>query len=117
MSEIASHSHGGWDVHIHIVPSGVVAADESCRYVMQVAPLDGVRRFYVDSLMHSATFLESLIKLVGEDKISLGCDWLLRWDSACRQQSRHTRPDVTPENPKDQRGRSFQLPPSELTEV
>ena len=76
MGEIASHSHGGWDVHMHIVPPGVVAANESCRYVMQVAPLDGVRRFYVDSLMHPATFLESLIKLVGEDKILLGCDWL-----------------------------------------
>ena len=76
MSEIASHSHGGWDVHMHLVPPGVVAAGESCRYVMQIASLDAVRRFYVDSLVHSATFLESLIGLVGEGKILLGSDWL-----------------------------------------
>jgi len=42
---------------------------------LQVAPVDAVRCFYVDSLVHSAPFLESLIKLVGEDKILLGSDW------------------------------------------
>ena len=40
-----------------------------------LAPLEAVRRFYVDSLVHSAPFLEAVIKLVGEDKMLLGSDW------------------------------------------
>lgn len=42
---------------------------------LQLTPVDAVRRFYVDSLVHSTPFLESLIRLVGEDKVLLGSDW------------------------------------------
>jgi aminocarboxymuconate-semialdehyde decarboxylase len=42
---------------------------------LQLAPVDAARHFYVDSLVHSALFLESVIKLVGEDRVLLGSDW------------------------------------------
>ncbi|HET9716150.1 MAG TPA: amidohydrolase family protein [Pseudolabrys sp.] len=40
-----------------------------------IEPLAAVRRFYVDSLVHSPAFLETVIRTVGEDKILLGSDW------------------------------------------
>jgi len=34
-----------------------------------------VRRFYVDSVVHSPMFLETVIKTIGEGRILLGSDW------------------------------------------
>lgn len=42
---------------------------------LPLEPLAAVRRFYVDSLVHSPAFLETIIKTVGEDKVLLGSDW------------------------------------------
>jgi aminocarboxymuconate-semialdehyde decarboxylase len=42
---------------------------------LALEPLDAVRRFYVDSLVHSPAFLDTVIKTVGEDRILLGSDW------------------------------------------
>ncbi len=38
-------------------------------------PRDAVRRFYVDSLVHSPRFLEAIIDIIGDDRILLGSDW------------------------------------------
>jgi len=38
-------------------------------------PLEAVRKFYVDSVVHSPMYLETIIKMIGESKILLGSDW------------------------------------------
>lgn len=42
---------------------------------LALEPREAVRRFYVDSLVHSPEFLETIIRTVGEDKVLLGSDW------------------------------------------
>lgn len=42
---------------------------------MPIAPIDLVRRFYVDSLVHSVPYLQSIITVIGEDRVLLGSDW------------------------------------------
>jgi aminocarboxymuconate-semialdehyde decarboxylase len=42
---------------------------------MSLKPLEAVRRFYVDSLVHSPMFLETIIKTIGESRVLLGSDW------------------------------------------
>jgi aminocarboxymuconate-semialdehyde decarboxylase len=38
-------------------------------------PREAIRRFYVDTLVHSATYLAAVIEIIGEDRILLGSDW------------------------------------------
>jgi aminocarboxymuconate-semialdehyde decarboxylase len=45
---------------------------------LTLEPKDAVRRFYVDSLVHSPAFLDAIIKTIGEDRILLGSDWPFR---------------------------------------
>jgi aminocarboxymuconate-semialdehyde decarboxylase len=42
---------------------------------LDLQPLDAVRRFYVDSLVHSPSYLQTVIDAVGPDRILLGSDW------------------------------------------
>jgi aminocarboxymuconate-semialdehyde decarboxylase len=42
---------------------------------LDLHPLEAVRRFYVDSLVHSPAFLRTVIDIIGEDRILLGSDW------------------------------------------
>ena len=42
---------------------------------LTLEPKDAVRRFYVDSLVHSPAFLDTIIKTIGDDRILLGSDW------------------------------------------
>lgn len=42
---------------------------------MPLVPVDAVRRFYVDSLVHSPAFLRAIVESVGEDRVLLGSDW------------------------------------------
>jgi aminocarboxymuconate-semialdehyde decarboxylase len=42
---------------------------------LALQPAEAVRRFYVDSLTHSAPFLRTIIETVGEDRVLLGSDW------------------------------------------
>ena len=42
---------------------------------LELQPRDAVRRFYVDSLVHSPAFLAAIIDIVGDDRILLGSDW------------------------------------------
>lgn len=42
---------------------------------LPMTPLDTIRRFYVDTLVHSAPFLETVLKVFGEDRVLLGSDW------------------------------------------
>ncbi|HZP70669.1 MAG TPA: amidohydrolase family protein [Pseudolabrys sp.] len=42
---------------------------------LPLEPHEAVRRFYVDSLVHSAAFLDTVIRTIGEDKVLLGSDW------------------------------------------
>jgi len=42
---------------------------------LALAPLDAIRRFYVDSLVHSPAYLTAIIDIIGADRILLGSDW------------------------------------------
>jgi aminocarboxymuconate-semialdehyde decarboxylase len=42
---------------------------------LMLEPKDAVRRFYVDSLVHSPAILYALIKIFADDRILLGSDW------------------------------------------
>ena len=42
---------------------------------LAMKPLEAVRRFHVDSLVHSTAFLKAVIELIGEDRGLLGSDW------------------------------------------
>lgn len=42
---------------------------------LPLPPQQAVRRFYVDSLVHSPAFLDAVIAIVGADRILLGSDW------------------------------------------
>jgi aminocarboxymuconate-semialdehyde decarboxylase len=42
---------------------------------MALSPTEAVRRFYVDSIVHSAPMLAALIATVGDDRILVGSDW------------------------------------------
>ena len=42
---------------------------------LDLQPLDAVRRFYVDSLVHSSSYLQTVIATIGSDRILLGSDW------------------------------------------
>jgi len=43
--------------------------------ILTAAPRDAVRAFYVDSLVHSPSYLRAVIDIIGDDKILLGSDW------------------------------------------
>ena len=42
---------------------------------LTLKPLDAVRMFYVDSLVHSSAYLTAIIDIIGADRILLGSDW------------------------------------------
>jgi aminocarboxymuconate-semialdehyde decarboxylase len=42
---------------------------------LTLQPLDAVRMFYVDSLVHSPTYLTAIIDIIGADRSLLGSDW------------------------------------------
>ena len=42
---------------------------------LDLQPRDAVRRFYVDSLVHSPAYLAAIIDVIGADRILLGSDW------------------------------------------
>lgn len=42
---------------------------------LPMTPLDAIRHFYVDTLVHSAPFLDAVLKIFGEDRVLLGSDW------------------------------------------
>jgi len=42
---------------------------------LALEPRDAVRRFYVDSLVHSPAWLAAIIDIIGPDRVLLGSDW------------------------------------------
>ena len=42
---------------------------------LALEPRDAVRRFYVDSLVHSPAWLAAIIEIIGADRVLLGSDW------------------------------------------
>ena len=42
---------------------------------MPLMPFDAVRRFYVDSLVHSSAYLDMLLAILGAERILFGSDW------------------------------------------
>jgi aminocarboxymuconate-semialdehyde decarboxylase len=42
---------------------------------LDLEPADAVRRFHVDSLVHSPALLQTIIEVIGDDRILLGSDW------------------------------------------
>jgi aminocarboxymuconate-semialdehyde decarboxylase len=42
---------------------------------LDMPPNAAIRRFYVDSILHSAPVLDTLLKVLGDDRLLLGSDW------------------------------------------
>ena len=42
---------------------------------LELKPVEAVRRFYVDSLVHSPAYLNTIVEVVGQQRILLGSDW------------------------------------------
>lgn len=42
---------------------------------LALEPRDAIRRFFVDSLVHSSAYLAAVIEIIGDDRILLGSDW------------------------------------------
>ncbi len=73
---------------------------------LPLPPIEAVRRFYVDSLVHSPAFLDAIVKTIGADRILLGSDWpfpmgapsadheLGHLDAALRHQIRKTNAET-----------------------
>jgi len=73
---------------------------------LALQPLDAVRRFYVDSLVHSPAYLTAIIDMIGADRILLGSDWpfpmgassaehdLTHLDIALKKQIRKTNAEI-----------------------
>ena len=59
--------HGRWQRGVRTKRADIPA--------LEIEPQDAVRRFYVDSLVHSDAVLDMVIKVIGEDQILLGSDW------------------------------------------
>jgi len=46
-----------------------------CAIDCSVPPVEQVRRFYVDSLVHDTSALDGIVSLFGEDHVCLGSDY------------------------------------------
>jgi aminocarboxymuconate-semialdehyde decarboxylase len=42
---------------------------------LDMPPREAVRKFYVDSLVHSPVYLSAIMEIIGDDRILLGSDW------------------------------------------
>jgi aminocarboxymuconate-semialdehyde decarboxylase len=70
-----AHGGGSFPGTIGRIDHGFHARPDLCAIDTQTSPRDHLGRFYLDSLVHDADALRSLIKLVGPNRIALGTDY------------------------------------------
>jgi aminocarboxymuconate-semialdehyde decarboxylase len=70
-----AHGGGSFPGTIGRIDHGFHARPDLCAIDNKVSPRDHLRRFYLDSLVHDADALRSLMRLVGPERIALGTDY------------------------------------------
>jgi aminocarboxymuconate-semialdehyde decarboxylase len=70
-----AHGGGAFPGTIGRIEAGFRTRPDLCAVDNPVAPRAYLGRFYVDSLVHDAEALRSLLKLIGADRIVLGSDY------------------------------------------
>jgi aminocarboxymuconate-semialdehyde decarboxylase len=70
-----AHGGGSFPGTIGRIEHGFHARPDLCAVDNPVRPRDYLGRFYVDSLVHDADALRTLIRLVGPERIALGTDY------------------------------------------
>ena len=74
------------------------------------SPIDAVRWFYLDTIVHSEAVLELLLKTVGEDHLLLGSDWPFPMGTASAEDDLRHLPDRLKRKIRlENAGRVFQL--------
>ena len=70
-----AHGGGSFPSTIGRVEQGFKVRPDLTALDNDVNPRDYLGRFYVDSLIHDASFLKFVIDLIGEDKVMIGSDY------------------------------------------
>jgi aminocarboxymuconate-semialdehyde decarboxylase len=70
-----AHGGGSFPGTIGRIEHGFHARPDLCAVDTQVGPREHLGRFYVDSLVHDADALRSLMRLLGPERIALGTDY------------------------------------------
>lgn len=70
-----AHGGGAFPVTIARIEKGYHARPDLCHVHGVAPPRSYLGRFYVDSLVHDADVLRTLLQLMGEDRVALGTDY------------------------------------------
>ncbi len=70
-----AHGGGSFPATIGRIEHGFNVRPDLCAVDNNVNPRDYLGKFYLDSLVHDPLMLDYLVKLIGEDKVSLGTDY------------------------------------------
>ncbi|MCS6833931.1 MAG: amidohydrolase [Flammeovirgaceae bacterium] len=70
-----AHGGGSFPATIGRIQHGFEVRPDLCAVDNPVAPIHYLGHFYVDSLVHDATMLDYVVRLLGKDKVVLGSDY------------------------------------------
>lgn len=70
-----AHGGGSFPGTLGRIDHGFHARPDLCAIDNPVSPRDSLGRFYLDSLVHDADALRTLVRLVGPERIALGTDY------------------------------------------
>src|SRR5205823_730585 len=70
-----AHGGGSFPGTVGRIDHGFRARPDLCAVDTTVSPREHLGRFYVDSLVHDAGALRTLVRLVGPERIALGTDY------------------------------------------
>jgi aminocarboxymuconate-semialdehyde decarboxylase len=70
-----AHGGGSFPATIGRIEHGFLVRPDLCAIDNPVNPRQYLGRFYVDSLVHSPEMLDYVVKLLGEDRVTLGSDY------------------------------------------
>ncbi|MCU0449792.1 MAG: amidohydrolase [Bernardetiaceae bacterium] len=70
-----AHGGGSFPATIGRIEHGFLVRPDLCAVDNPVNPREYLGRFYVDSLVHSPEMLDYVVKLLGEDRVTLGSDY------------------------------------------
>ncbi|HRQ76892.1 MAG TPA: amidohydrolase family protein [Phycisphaerales bacterium] len=90
-----AHGGGSFPGTIGRIEHGFSVRPDLCAVDNAVNPREYLGRFYLDSLVHNADALRSLIRLVGEEKIALGSDYPFPLGEECPGAMIEAMPDLS----------------------
>jgi aminocarboxymuconate-semialdehyde decarboxylase len=70
-----AHGGGAFGALAGRIDHGFRVRPDLCATASTIAPRDHLGRFYVDSLVHEASFLKHLLGILGAERIALGTDY------------------------------------------